>query len=283
MPIYQFGTDEQKQRWLPDMASGKLLGAFALTEPGAGSDASAITSKAVKTDTGYRLNGVKQFITSGKNADVAIVFARTDEGKKGISAFIVDTKNKGYVVSRVEEKHGQRSSDTCQITLDNLVLNNDDLLGAEGDGYRIALSNLEGGRIGIGAQAVGMAKAAYNYALDYAKTRTAFNTPIIDHQSIAFKLADMATQIQAARLMIINAAQLRDQGKPCLQEASMAKLFASEMAEAVCSDAIQIHGGYGYLRDYPVERIARDVRVCTLYEGTSEIQRLVISRNLEAQ
>lgn len=283
MPIYKFGTDAQKQRWLPEMSSGKLLGAFALTEPGAGSDASAITSKAIKTNNGYRLSGVKQFITSGKNADVAIVFARTGEGKKGISAFIVDTKKTGYVVSRIEAKHGQRSSDTCQITLDNLDLADDDLLGTEGDGYRIALSNLEGGRIGIAAQAVGMAKAAYNHALEYAKTRNAFNAPIIDHQSIAFKLADMATQIQAARLMIINAAQLRDLNKPCLQNASMAKLFASEMAEAVCSDAIQIHGGYGYLQDYPVERIARDVRVCTLYEGTSEIQRLLISRNLEAQ
>jgi alkylation response protein AidB-like acyl-CoA dehydrogenase len=283
MPIYKFGTDEQKQRWLPDMSSGKLLGAFALTEPGAGSDASAITTKATKTANGYQINGVKQFITSGKNADVAIVFARTDEGKRGISAFIVDTTNPGYVVSSVEAKHGQRSSDTCQITLDKLELSQDNLLGAEGDGYRIALSNLEGGRIGIAAQAVGMAKAAYNHALEYAKTRSAFNAPIIEHQAIAFKLADMATKIQAARLMILNAAQLRDQNKPCLQDASMAKLFASEMAEAVCSDAIQIHGGYGYLQDYPVERIARDVRVCSLYEGTSEIQRLVISRNLEPQ
>ena len=283
VPILNFGNDAQKQRWLPDMAAGKLLGAFALTEPDAGSDASAISTKAEPTANGYRLNGVKQFITSGKNADVAIVFARTSEGKKGISAFIVDTKTPGYVVSRIEDKLGQRSSETCQITFDNLELSTDNLLGAEGDGYRIALSNLEGGRIGIGAQAVGMAKSAYNYALEYANTRSAFGTPIINHQSIAFKLADMVTQIHAARLMVLNAAQLRDAGKPCLQEASMAKLFASEMAEKVCSDAIQIHGGYGYLRDYPVERIARDVRVCQLYEGTSEIQRLVISRNLEAQ
>ncbi len=283
VPILNFGSDAQKQRWLPDMATGKLLGAFALTEPGAGSDASAITTKAEATPNGYRLNGVKQFITSGKNADVCITFARTSEGKKGISAFIVDTNTPGYVVSRVEQKHGQRSSETCQITFDNLELSTDNLLGAEGDGYRIALNNLEGGRIGIGAQAVGMAKAAYNHALEYAKTRSAFGATIINHQAIAFKLADMVTQIEAARLMVLNAAQLRDAGKPCLMEASMAKLFASEMAEKVCSGAIQIHGGYGYLRDYPVERIARDVRVCQLYEGTSEIQRLVISRNLEAQ
>ncbi|MEE9334866.1 MAG: acyl-CoA dehydrogenase family protein [Granulosicoccaceae bacterium] len=283
VPILNFGSDAQKKRWLPGMATGKLLAAFALTEPGAGSDASAIITKAEPIPSGYRLNGVKQFITSGKHADVAIVFARTSEGKKGISAFIVDTKTPGYVVSRVEKKHGQCSSDTCQITFDNLALPSDALLGAEGNGYRIALSNLEGGRIGIGAQAVGMAKAAYNHALEYANTRTAFGTAIINHQSIAFKLADMVTQIEAARLMVLNAAQLRDAGKPCLQEASMAKLFASEMAEKVCSDAIQIHGGYGYLRDYPVERIARDVRVCQLYEGTSEIQRLVISRNLGAQ
>ena len=283
VPILNFGSDAQKQRWLPDMASGKLLGAFALTEPDAGSDASAITTKAESIPNGYRLNGVKQFITSGKHADVAIVFARTSEGKKGISAFIVDTKMPGYIVSRVEKKHGQSSSDTCQITFDNLELSHDDLLGAEGNGYRIALSNLEGGRIGIGAQAVGMAKAAYNHALEYANTRKTFGETIINHQAIAFKLADMVTQIEAARLMVLNAAQLRDAGKPCLIDASMAKLFASEMAERVCSDAIQIHGGYGYLRDYPVERIARDVRVCQLYEGTSEIQRLVISRNLEAQ
>ena len=283
VPILNFGTDAQKQRWLPGMATGKLLGAFALTEPGAGSDASAITSKAEPTENGYRLNGVKQFITSGKNADVAIVFARTSEGKKGISAFIVDTKTPGYVVSRIENKLGQRSSDTCQITFDNLELPSDALLGAEGDGYRIALSNLEGGRIGIGAQAVGMAKSAYNHALEYANTRTAFGSTIISHQAIAFKLADMVTQIEAARLMVLNAAQLRDAGKPCLTEASMAKLFASEMVEKVCSDAIQIHGGYGYLRDYPVERISRDARVCQLYEGTSEIQRIVISRNLGSQ
>lgn len=283
VPILNFGSDAQKQRWLPDMATGKSLGAFALTEPGAGSDASAITTKAEPTQNGYRLNGVKQFITSGKHADVAIVFARTSDGKKGISAFIVDTKTPGYIVSRVEDKLGQRSSDTCQITFDNLELPADSLLGEEGNGYRIALSNLEGGRIGIGAQAVGMAKSAYNHALEYANTRVAFGETIINHQSIAFKLADMVTQIEAARLMVLNAAQLRDAGKPCLIDASMAKLFASEMAERVCSDAIQIHGGYGYLRDYPVERIARDVRVCQLYEGTSEIQRLVISRNLGTQ
>ena len=280
MPILRFGNDEQKQRWLPELASGKKLGAFCLTEPDAGSDAASITTKAIKTDDGYELTGVKQFITSGKNADIAIVFARTSEGKRGISAFVVDTNNDGYQVSSVEKKLGQRASDTCQITLDQCQVPFADCLGEAGDGYRIALSNLEGGRIGIAAQAVGMARSSYEHALDFAQQRTSFGKAIVEHQAIAFKLADMATQIDAARLMILRAAQLRDLEKPCLVEASMAKLFASEMAEKVCSEAIQIHGGYGYLQDYAVERIARDVRVCQLYEGTSEIQRIVISRSL---
>lgn len=280
MPILRYGSDEQKSALLPSMASGERLAAFCLTEPDAGSDAAAITTKATPTETGFELNGVKQFITSGKQAKIAIVFARTSEGKRGISAFIVHTDNPGYQVSTVEKKLGQRASDTCQITLNQCMIPIADCLGNTGEGYRIALSNLEGGRIGIAAQAVGMARAAYELALTFAQQRTSFGKPIFEHQAIAFKLADMATQIDAARLMIHRAASLRDQQQPCLVEASMAKLFASEMAEKVCSEAIQIHGGYGYLQDYAVERIARDVRVCQLYEGTSEIQRIVISRSL---
>ncbi len=286
LPIYRFGTDYQKDRWLPKLATGQLLGAFCLTEPQAGSDASALTTKAELTGNGsYRLNGVKQFITSGKNADVAIVFAVTDAsaGKKGISGFIVPTDSEGYQVSSVEHKMGQRASDTCQIIFDNCEVPAENLLGEEGQGYRIALSNLEGGRIGIAAQAVGMAKSAYEHALAYAQERTAFGKALMQQQAIAFKLADMATQIDAARLLVHRAAMLRDAEQPCLTEASMAKLFASEMAERVCSDAIQIHGGYGYLQDFPVERIARDVRVCQIYEGTSDIQRLVISRSLASR
>ncbi len=280
MPILRFGTEEQKQSLLPAMASGEKLGAFCLTEPDAGSDAAKIITKAVENKDGFELNGVKQFITSGSNADLAIVFARIGEGKRGISAFIVHTDNPGYEVSSVEKKLGQRASDTCQIRLQDCQVPLIDCLGESGTGYRIALSNLEGGRIGIAAQSVGMARAAYEHALAFAQDRTSFDKPIFEHQAVAFKLADMATQIDAARLMIHRAAALRDQDQPCLVEASMAKLFASEMAEKVCSDAIQIHGGYGYLQDYAVERIARDVRVCQLYEGTSEIQRIVISRAL---
>jgi len=280
LPILKYGTDAQKAQWLPGMARGETLAAFCLTEPGAGSDAAALSCSAVKNSEGYQLDGVKQFITSGSNADVAIVFARTAEGKRGISAFLVDTKNAGYTVSRVETKLGQRASDTCQIALQKCQVPFDALLGEEGEGYRIALSNLEGGRIGIAAQAVGMARSAYQHALQFAEERVAFGKAIAEHQAIAFKLADMATQIDAARLLVHRSAKLRDAGISCLTEASMAKLFASEMAERVCSDAIQIHGGYGYLNEYPVERIARDVRVCQLYEGTSEVQRMLISRNL---
>ncbi len=288
LPIYRYGTDAQKDQWLPKLACGEMLGAFCLTEPQAGSDASAITTRATLSQSTegpcYELNGVKQFITSGSTADVAIVFAVTDPdaGKKGISAFIVPTHTKGYEVASVEKKMGQRASDTCQIVLNNCIVAAENLLGEEGQGYRIALSNLEGGRIGIAAQAVGMARAAYEHALSYAQERQAFGKPLIAQQAVAFKLADMATQMDAARLLVHRAASLRDQQAPCLTEASMAKLFASEMAEKVCSDAIQIHGGYGYLSDFPVERIARDVRVCQIYEGTSDIQRLVISRSLAA-
>jgi len=283
-PILAFGSDAQKQRFLPPLARGELLGCFCLTEPHTGSDAASITTRAERRDDVYVLNGVKQFITSGANADVAIVFARTDKsaGGKGISAFIVDTKAPGFVVARVEEKLGQRASDTAQIALENCEVAAANLLGSEGGGYRIALSNLEGGRIGIAAQAVGMARAALDAALAYARERQAFGKPIVEHQAVNFRLADMATKIEVARQMVWHAAALRDAGMPCLTEASMAKLFASEMAEQVASDAIQIHGGYGYVTDFPVERIYRDVRVCQIYEGTSDIQRLVIGRALAA-
>ena len=279
-PIDAFGSDTQKARYLPQLARGEKLGCFCLTEPQTGSDASAITTRAEPRGDGYVLNGVKQFITTGANADVAIVFAVTDKaaGKKGISAFVVETKTPGFVVARIEEKLGQRASDTAQIVFENCAVPATNLLGCEGDGYRIALANLEGGRIGIAAQAVGMARAALDAALAYARERRAFGKPIGEHQAVTFRLADMATRVDVARQMVWHAAALRDAGEPCLKEASMAKLFASEMAEQVASDAIQIHGGYGYVADFPVERIYRDVRVCQIYEGTSDIQRMVIGR-----
>lgn len=281
-PILAFGTDAQKERWLRPLASGRMLGAFCLTEPHAGSDASALRTTARRDGDHWVLDGAKQFITSGKHADVAIVFAVTDKaaGKKGISAFIVPTATPGYVVARLEEKAGQRSSDTAQILLEGCRVPADHLLGPEGHGYRIALSNLEGGRIGIAAQSVGMARAALEAATAYAKERIAFGKPIFEHQAVNFRLADMATQVAVARQAVLHAAALRDAGEPCLTEASMAKLFASEMAERVCSDAIQIHGGYGYVADFPVERIWRDARVCQIYEGASDIQRLLIGRSL---
>jgi butyryl-CoA dehydrogenase len=281
-PINLFGTDAQKEKYLRPLARGDWFGCFCLTEPQAGSDAAAIATRAEKHGDRYVLNGVKQFITTGKNADVAVVFAVTDKaaGKKGISGFIVDTKSPGYVVARVEDKLGQRASDTAQIVFENCDVPATNLLGREGDGYRIALANLEAGRIGIAAQAVGMARAAFDAALAYARDRRAFAKPIIEHQAVSFRLADMAVEIEAARQLIWHAAALRDAGEPCLKEASMAKLFASEMAERVCSNALQIHGGYGYVADFPVERIYRDVRVCQIYEGTSDIQRLVIGRAL---
>jgi len=282
VPILKFGTEEQKQRFLPKLASGEWIGGFALTEPQAGSEASNLRSRARRDGDDYVLDGAKQFITSGKNGQMIIVFAVTDPGagKKGISAFIVPTDTPGYEVIRVEEKLGLHSTDTCQIAFNGMRIPAELRLGAEGEGYRIALANLEGGRIGIGAQAVGMARSAFEAARDYAHERTAFGKAIIEHQAVAFRLADMATQIEAARQLVFHAAALRDNGLPCLSEASMAKLFASEMAERVCSDAIQIHGGYGYMADYPVERIYRDVRICQIYEGTSDVQRMVISRNL---
>jgi alkylation response protein AidB-like acyl-CoA dehydrogenase len=282
MPILRFGSAEQKERFLKPMARGELLAAFCLTEPQAGSDASAIKTRARRHGNKWVLTGTKQFITSGKNADLAIVFAVTDpeRGKKGISAFIVPTDTPGYQVARIEHKLGQRASDTAQIVFDEMELTPDLLLGEEGEGYRIALANLEGGRIGIAAQSVGMAQAAFEAARRYALDRQSFGTAIINHQAVGFRLADMATRLQAAHLLVLDAAALRDAGRPCLKEAAMAKLFASEIAEQVCSDAIQVHGGYGYLNDFPVERIYRDVRVCQIYEGTSDIQRMVIARQL---
>lgn len=285
LPLLKHGTADQKERYLRPLARGEQLGAFCLTEPGAGSDAAAITTRAKKVGNKFVLNGTKQFITSGRSADIALVFAVTDPdvGKQGISAFIVPTRTPGYQVMRVESTMGQRSSDHCQIAFENCEVLPEQMLGEEGEGLKIALGNLEGGRIGVGAQSIGMARAAYEAALAYAKERRTFGKPIIEHQAVAFRLADMATSIQAAELMVLHAARLRDAGQPCLKEASMAKLFASEMAEEVCSNAIQIHGGYGYLNDFPVERIYRDARVCKIYEGTSDIQRLVISRQIAAE
>ncbi len=282
VPILRYGTDDQKARFLPAMARGAWIGGFALTEPHAGSDAANLRTRARRDGDVYVIDGAKQFITSGKNGNVVIVFAVTDPaaGKKGISAFIVPTDTPGYEVMSVERKLGQNSSDTCALAFTGMRVPAENRLGAEGEGYRIALSNLEGGRIGIAAQAVGMARGAFEAALAYAKERIAFGRPIIEHQAVAFRLADMATRIEAARLLVLRAAMMKEAGKPCLTEASMAKLYASEMAEEVCSAAIQIHGGYGYLGDYPVERIYRDVRVAQIYEGTSEVQRLVIARNL---
>ena len=278
-PILDYGSDALKEKYLRPLASGDMLGAFALTEPHAGSDASAIKTKAERDGNHFVLNGTKQFITSGKHADITIVFAVTDPdaGKKGISAFVVPTDNPGYEVSGVEKKMGQRCSDTAQITLNDCRLTPDLLLGEEGQGYGIALSNLEGGRIGIAAQSVGMARAALEAAVAYATDRISMGKPIIEHQAVGHRLADMATEIEAARLMYLNAARLREAGEPCLKEASMAKLVASEMAERVCSGAMQTLGGYGYVEDFPVERIYRDVRVCQIYEGTSDVQRMVIA------
>ena len=280
--LMRYGNPAQKKKWLTPLAQGQMLGAFCLTEPHVGSDASSLRTTAVKTGDGYRLNGVKQFITSGKHGDVAIVIAVTDKGagKKGMSAFLVPTDAPGYVVARLEDKLGQHSSDTAQINFDNCLVAPENLIGAEGEGYRIALGGLEGGRIGIAAQSVGMARSAFDCALDYAKQRESFGTAIFNHQAVGFRLAECATQIEAARQLIWHAAALRDAGRPCLKEAAMAKLFASEMAEQVCSVAIQTLGGYGYVSDFPVERIYRDVRVCQIYEGTSDVQKIIIQRAL---
>jgi hypothetical protein len=280
--LMAFGNKDQKERFLKPLARGDMLGAFCLTEPHVGSEAGGLRTTAVRDGDHYVLNGVKQFITSGRNGDVAIVMAVTDKaaGKKGISAFLVPTATPGYTVARLEDKMGQHASDTAQILFENCRVPAQNLLGEEGMGLKIALSGLEGGRIGIASQAVGMARAAFDAALAYAKERQSFGQPIFQHQAVQFKRADMATQIEAARQMIWHAAALKDAGRPCLKEAAMAKLFASEMAERVCSDAIQVHGGYGYVSDFPVERIYRDVRVCQIYEGTSEVQKILIGRAL---
>lgn len=278
--LLRYGSLQQKERYLKPLARGEWIGAFCLTEPQAGSDASALKTRARRDGDQWVISGVKQFITSGSIAKLALVFAISDPtaGKRGMSCFLVPTDTPGYRVASIEQKLGQKCSDTCQIVLEDVRVPADALLGTEGEGYRIALANLESGRIGIAAQATGMARAAFDAARLYAGQREAFGTAIINHQAVAFRLADMATRIEAAHQLILNAARLKDAGQPCLKEASMAKLFASEMAERVCSDAIQIHGGYGYLADFPVERIYRDVRVCQIYEGTSDVQRLVISR-----
>jgi butyryl-CoA dehydrogenase len=277
-----WASEAQKERWLRPLARGDMLGAFCLTEPHVGSEASGLKTTATRDGDHYLLNGVKQFITSGKNGDVAIVMAVTDKaaGKKGISAFIVPTATPGYTVARLEDKMGQHASDTAQILFENCRVPAENLIGEEGKGLKIALSGLEGGRIGIASQAVGMARAAFEAALRYSRERVAFGQPIFEHQAVQFRLADMATRIEAARQLIHHAASLKDAGRPCLKEAAMAKLYATEMAERVCSDAIQIHGGYGYVSDFPVERIYRDVRVCQIYEGTSDVQRILIGRAL---
>ncbi len=280
--LMRYGNAQQKKQWLQPLAQGRMLGAFGLTEPQAGSDASSLRTTAKKSADGYVVDGVKQFITSGKNGHVAIVIAVTDPGagKRGMSAFIVPTDAAGYTVARIEDKLGQHSSDTAQINLDGCRIPAENLIGAEGEGYKIALGALEGGRIGIAAQSVGMARSAFEVALAYAKERQAFGRSIFDQQAVGFRLADCATQLEAARQLTFHAASLRDAGRPCLKEAAMAKLFASEMAERVCSAAIQTLGGYGYVNDFPLERIYRDVRVCQIYEGTSDIQKLLIQRAL---
>ncbi|SIR67407.1 acyl-CoA dehydrogenase family protein [Pseudacidovorax sp. RU35E] len=280
--LMRYGNAQQKKQWLEPLAQGRMLGAFCLTEPQAGSDASSLRTTARKDADGWVIDGTKQFITSGKNGQVAIVIAMTDKsaGKKGMSAFLVPTDAPGYTVARLEDKLGQHSSDTALIQFDGCRIPAENLIGAEGEGYKIALGALEGGRIGIAAQSVGMARSAFDFALQYAKDRTAFGGPIFDQQAVGFRLADCATQLEAARQLIWHAASLRDAGRPCLKEAAMAKLFASEMAERVCSAAIQTLGGYGYVKDFPLERIYRDVRVCQIYEGTSDIQKLLIQRAL---
>jgi butyryl-CoA dehydrogenase len=280
--LMRYGNAAQKRQWLTPLAQGEMLGAFCLTEPHAGSDASALRTTARRDGDDYVIDGVKQFITSGKNGQVAIVIAVTDKGagKKGMSAFIVPTSAPGYRVARLEDKLGQHSSDTAQINFDDCRIPAENLIGNEGEGYRIALSALEGGRIGIAAQSVGMARSALDVAIAYAKDRQSFGTAIINHQAVGFRLAECATRLEAARQLIWHAAALRDAGRPCLKEAAMAKLFASETAEDVCSAAIQTLGGYGYVSDFPVERIYRDVRVCQIYEGTSDVQKIIIQRGL---
>ncbi|MBO6835532.1 MAG: acyl-CoA dehydrogenase family protein [Alphaproteobacteria bacterium] len=284
MPILRYGTDEQKEKYLKPFARGEMIGCFCLTEPQAGSDASALKTTARRDGNKWVIDGAKQFITNGSSAGLAIVFAVTDPdaGKRGISAFLVPTDSEGYIVERVEKKMGLNASDTCALRFEGVEVTPDMMLGEEGQGYKIALSNLEGGRIGIAAQALGIAQAALNYAVEYAKDRTSMGQPIMNHQAVGFRLADGAAKLQAARQLILHAAAMKDAGIPCLTEASMAKLFATETAETVVSDALQTFGGYGYMKDYPLERLARDVRVTKIYEGTSDIQRMLIARSLAA-
>jgi len=285
MPLVDYGTEEQKAQYLPALAEGRMLSAFCLTEPQGGSDAARLQTRARADGDGYVISGTKQFITTGANADLALVFAVTDPtaGKRGISCFLVPTDSPGYEVARTEKKMGQNASDTCQIHFADVRVDASARLGAAGEGYKIALSNLEGGRIGIAAQAVGMARAALDCALDYAGQRETFGKPIIEHQAVAFRIADRAADLEAARQLVLHAAALKTAGQPCLKEASMAKLFASEAAERITSDALQTLGGYGYLQDFPIERICRGVRVTKIYEGTNDIQRLVISRALAGE
>lgn len=284
MPVLRYGTEEQKEQYLKPFARGEMIGCFCLTEPQAGSDASALKTTARKDGNKWVIDGAKQFITNGSTAGLAIVFAVTDPdaGKRGISAFLVPTDSEGYIVERVEKKMGLNASDTCALRFEGVEVTPDMMLGEEGQGYKIALSNLEGGRIGIAAQALGIARAALDYAVEYAQERTSMGQPIMNHQAVGFRLADAATKLEAARQLILHAAAMKDAGQPCLTEASMAKLFATETAETVVSDALQTFGGYGYMKDYPLERLARDVRVTKIYEGTSDIQRMLIARSLAA-
>ena len=280
--IDHYGTDAQKERWLRPLASGEAVGSFALTEPQAGSDASNLRTRAVKKGDRYVINGAKQFISNASLPGSVVLFAVTDPaaGKKGLSCFVVDKTAPGFKVARLEQKLGQKASDTCALSFDDMEVPEDQRIGAEGEGYRIALSTLESGRIGIAAQSVGMARAALDYAVEYAKERKAFGGRIIDFQAVGFRLVDAKTRVEAARQMTLYAARLKAEGRPAIEAACMAKLFASEAAEAVCTTAIQTLGGYGYLADYPVERIYRDVRVCQIYEGTSDVQKLILQRML---
>jgi butyryl-CoA dehydrogenase len=280
--LQHYGTDAQRERWLRPLATGAAVGSFALTEPGAGSDASALRTRAVRDGDHYVIDGSKQFISNARIGQTTVLFAITDPaaGKKGMSCFVVANDTPGFQVARVEEKLGQKASDTCHLVFDGMRVPVDQRIGEEGDGYRIALSTLEAGRIGIAAQSIGMARAALDYAVGYAKERRSFGKPIIDHQAVGFRLVDAKTRLEAARQLVLHAARLKDANQPALEAAAMAKLFASETAEAVCSAAIQTLGGYGFLCDYPVERIYRDVRVCQIYEGTSDIQKIILQRML---
>jgi alkylation response protein AidB-like acyl-CoA dehydrogenase len=280
--VLAWGDEGQKRRWLPDLASGRAIACFCLTEPQAGSEANNLRTRAAERDGGWFIDGTKQFISNAQRAKLAVVFAVTDPdlGKRGLSAFLVPTEAQGYYPQKPENKMGLRALDTCAVNFEHCKVGPEALLGPRGKGLAIALSNLEGGRIGIAAQAVGIARAALEAATAYARDRVQFGKKLVEHQSIANMLADMVTEVNAARLLVLHAARLRTAGMPCLSEASQAKLFASEMAERVCSKAIQVHGGYGYIEDFPVERHYRDARITQIYEGTSEIQRMLIARSL---